>query len=146
MVVAGETKTCCSKGPWKEAWTISKHKRRKWLLLRETNCFSGQQAVISDFLPYARFVKRAEDRGGTPLVTRCPCPGGTQPPSRLDHIASVAPWPRDSESPFVPAPCSRNLTRTFLAQVGLRRLMTELVLLMAANGHSAASLRMQVYF
>ena len=43
-----------------EAWTISKQKKRKWLLLRETNCFPGQQAVILDFLPYALFFKERE--------------------------------------------------------------------------------------
>lgn len=99
------------------------------LFFRPTSCDLGLFAICTVRK------KRAEDRGGTPLVTRCPCPGGTQPPSRLDHITSVAPWPRDSESPFVPTLCPRNLTRTFLAQVGSRRLMTELVFLMAANGH-----------
>jgi hypothetical protein len=35
--------------------------RRKCLLLRETNCFLGQQAVIVDFLPYACFSERERE-------------------------------------------------------------------------------------
>lgn len=57
VLVAGETKAGCAQCPRTEAWTISRQ-RRKWFLLRETNCFPGQQAVALDSLPSACFSVR----------------------------------------------------------------------------------------
>lgn len=141
------TETRCSERPWKEAWTVSKHKKRKWLLLRETNCLSGQQAVISDFLPSAPRVKATEwGAEAAPPVTRCPCPGRPQPGSPLGRVAPVALGPVTPSAPL----CLRSTPGTrqdASALVGVQRPVTKHVFLVAAKGHSAVSSRTRsLYF
>lgn len=69
-----EMKTCCPKCP---RWTPrpTQTEEEEWLLLRETNHFLGQQAVILDFLPYACFLKRERERNRTSWSFDITCPG-----------------------------------------------------------------------
>lgn len=105
-----------------EAWTISKQKTRKWLLLRETNCFPGQQAVILDFVPYARFFRERQTEAEPPgshgiprEAARRSCPACTKSP--------VSPSP--SECPFVPHSLLLEPHKGVFSIGGLCRLMTE---------------------
>lgn len=118
----------------------SQTEEEEMALLRETNCFSGQQAGSLDSLPYACFWK--EGRGGSVLLTTSPRPAWGSP-WLLPHVDPVASGVPLSCGPNCPSALrtSQGPSPPFWVEQSL--LMRSVLSAIARHGTNQAFLRKQ---